>query len=281
MGNTSTRPDYDVAVGKREKVESTADQLGRHPAVVVAAAAGQVVNGIVHIIIGLIAIAVARGAGGTADQGGAMRAIDSTPAGSVGLWVAGIALLALALYSIAIATGEIREDAKEAVKSAGRGMTYGAVGGMAIIYANGGSSDGEETATSVSAELMSTTWGSWVLVIVGVAVLAVGGSMVAKGVRKTFLEDVDVSGQARRVFTVFGMAGYIAKGIAVGIVGILFVVAVITNDPEEAGGLDGALKKLTELPYGTFLLIIVGAGLITYGIFCFARARALARKRGR
>ncbi|HHT14127.1 MAG TPA: hypothetical protein GX013_13340, partial [Propionibacterium sp.] len=60
-------------MGKREKVESTAAEVERHPAAVLAASVGQVVNGIVHIIIGLIAIGVARGAGGSADQGGAMR----------------------------------------------------------------------------------------------------------------------------------------------------------------------------------------------------------------
>lgn len=43
--------------------------------------------------------------------------------------------------------------------------------------------------------------------------------------------------------------------------------------------MDGALKKLVELPFGVAILLLVAAGLIMYGIFCFARARALARKR--
>src|SRR5690606_16841117 len=113
----------------------------------------------------LIAIGVARGAGGSADQGGAMRAIDSTPLGSIGLWVAGIAMYALALHSFAEAVGEWRREKKEVVKCVGRGVMYAAVATMAIIYATGGSSDGEETADSVSAQLMQTTWGSWLLAI--------------------------------------------------------------------------------------------------------------------
>ena len=51
------------------------------------------------------------------------------------------------------------------------------------------------------------------------------------------------------------------------------VVAALTHDPEKASGLDGALKSLADLPFGTFILWLVGAGLIIYGVYCFARAR--------
>ena len=72
------------------------------------------------------------------------------------------------------------------------------------------------------------------------------------------------------------VTGYIAKGIAIFTLGILFVVAAVQVDPEEAAGLDGALKALTELPFGEGLLIVIGGGLIAYGLYSFARAR-LAR----
>ena len=71
----------------------------------------------------------------------------------------------------------------------------------------------------------------------------------------------------------FGVVGYIAKGIAIGVTGILFIVAAFTHDPETAGGLDAALHSLAELPFGPVILWIVGLGLILYGLFCFARAR--------
>ncbi|MGZ8804317.1 MAG: DUF1206 domain-containing protein, partial [Microbacterium sp.] len=70
-----------------------------------------------------------------------------------------------------------------------------------------------------------------------------------------------------------GVVGYIAKGIAIGVAGVLFIVAAITSDPDAAGGLDDALKALLALPFGPVILWIVGAGLIIYGLFCFARAR--------
>ncbi|GAA4888226.1 DUF1206 domain-containing protein [Tessaracoccus lubricantis] len=268
-------------MGKRDTAERTAKKVEQHPAAVLAASVGHVVNGTVHIIIGLIAIGIALGAGGSADQSGAMRAIDSTLPGSIALWVAGIAMFALALYSFATAITDVRSDTWDAVRGVGRGIAYLAVGSVALVYATGGTSDGEQSTETFSATLMQSTWGSWLLAVIGLVILAIGVGMFVKGVRKKFLDDVDVSGTFRRVFVVLGMTGYMAKGVAIAIVGVLFVLAVINRDPDEAGGLDGALKKLTELPYGSAILFVVAAGVIAYGFFCFARARTTARKRDR
>jgi hypothetical protein len=71
----------------------------------------------------------------------------------------------------------------------------------------------------------------------------------------------------------FGVVGYVAKGIAIAVTGVLFIVAAWTHDPQKAGGLDAALHTLASLPFGTVILWIVGAGLVIYGLYCFARAR--------
>ncbi|MHA7862014.1 DUF1206 domain-containing protein [Tessaracoccus sp. Y36] len=268
-------------MGKRQMVEDTAAEVERHPVAVMAASVGQVVNGIVHIIIGLIAVGIALGSGGSADQSGAMRAIDASPVGSIALWVAGIAMFALALHSFAEAATSVRREPWQAARAAGRGIAHVAVGSVAVVYATGGSADGEESTDSFSATMMQSTWGSWLLAVIGLVILAIGVGMFISGLRKSFLEHVDVTGRTRRVFTALGMTGYLAKGVAVGVVGILFVVAVLSRDADEAGGLDGALKKLTELPYGSALLIVIAVGVIAYGIFCFARASALANTRRR
>lgn len=261
------------------KVEQKASQIENHPVAAGFASVGHVVNGLVHILIGALAVGVATGLGGeSADKPGAMRAIRSTPVGGIVLWVAAIALFALAVYSVISAIGLAREDAKDAVKAAGQGIGFGAVGSVALTYALGGSSDGEQTNESISAQLMATTWGAVLLFIIGAVVLAIGIGMIVSGVKKKFLKDVDISGRFRTTFSRLGTVGYIAKGVAIGIMGVLFIVAVLTRNPDEAAGLDGALKTLIGLPFGVFLLVLVGVGLILYGIFCFAKARTVVRR---
>ena len=60
---------------------------------------GYVVLGILHIVIGVIAISIATGGGGEADQGGALEQIQKTPAGVFLLWTIVIGLAALATGS--------------------------------------------------------------------------------------------------------------------------------------------------------------------------------------
>ncbi len=73
--------------------------------------------------------------------------------------------------------------------------------------------------------------------------------------------------------TVLGVVGYVAKGIALFLVGLLFIVTTLQARPEESTGLDGALRAVREQPYGVYLLTLVGAGLICYGFYQIAKSK--------
>jgi hypothetical protein len=112
------------------------------------------------------------------------------------------------------------------------------------------------------------------LVLVGLLIAAIGVAIVVRGFTRAFEKYLDLpDGPAEKGIVIFGVVGYVAKGIAIAVTGALFVIAAFTHDPAQAGGLDSALHALAALPFGTVILWIVGAGLILYGLFCFARAR--------
>ncbi|MFE5408006.1 DUF1206 domain-containing protein [Microbacterium sp. NPDC056569] len=239
---------------------------------------GYVVLGIVHIVIGAIAISVATGGAGEADQGGAMEKIRDTPAGVILLWAIVVGLAALAVWQIAEAFLERDPDTKKKwgyrLKYAGTAVAYLAIAFTALVYALGGRSDSSQSSQSLSARLMDSPGGLLVLVLVGLIVLAIGIAFVVRGFTRAFEKRLDLpSGVARKGIVTFGVVGYVAKGIAVAVAGMLFVVAAFTHDPEAAGGLDAGLHALAELPLGSVILWVVAAGLMIYGVFCFARAR--------
>lgn len=251
---------------------------------------GYVVLGILHIVIGLIAISIATGGGGEADQGGAMEQIQKSPAGVFLLWAIVIGLAALAIWQISEAFLERNPDTKKKwgyrIKYLGTAAAYIAIAITALVYAMGGQSDSSESTESFSAQLMATPGGVFLLVLVGLIVAGVGIAFIYRGATKAFVKYLDLpSGAgdsdaeqtakkgARKGIVTFGVVGYIAKGIAIGVAGILFIVAAVTHDPETAGGLDDALKTLVALPFGPVILWVVGLGLVLYGLFCFARAR--------
>jgi Domain of Unknown Function (DUF1206) len=66
--------------------------------------------------------------------------------------------------------------------------------------------------------------------------------------------------------------GYIAKGIALAVVGALFVTAAVQNSSTKATGLDGALRSMREQVVGSWLLTGVALGIASDGLYSFARA---------
>ncbi|MEX1077584.1 MAG: DUF1206 domain-containing protein [Homoserinimonas sp.] len=241
-----------------------------------AARAGFVVNGLLHIVIGFIALGIAFGDGGEADAGGALSQLGARPGGQAILWGVAVGLWGLAAFEI-LETVLIRGTDKEAwgvrAKAAAKAIGYLAVGVTAATFAVGGSSDSGKQTQDFTAQLLGSPGGVLVLVVVAVGVLGVGVYFIAKGIRRRFIDDITVpAGTGGQVILTGGVVGYVAKGIAVAIVGMLFGAAAVTTDAGDATGLDGALKALTGLPLGNIGLTMIALGLVSYGVYCFVRA---------
>jgi len=258
---------------------SAADKAQDSAAFRVAARIGYVVLGLLHLLIGVIAISIATGSGGdSADQSGAVQRVAQAPAGMLLLWVVVVGLAALAVWQIADAVAERDPDTKKRwahrAKYAGTAVAYGAIALTALTVVMGGRSDSSQQSRTLSAQLMSSPAGLVLLVIIGLTVAVIGGAFVVRGVTKAFMKNISSpGGAAGRGIRTFGTVGYVAKGIAVGVAGVLFIVAAVAHDPNAAGGIDAALRSLASLPFGRIVLWLVGAGLVVYGLFCFARAR--------
>lgn len=242
------------------------------------ARAGFVVLGLIHVIIGSVAISIAAGASGDADQDGAMEQIRQNPIGGLLLLLIAAGLFALAVWQIASAflAADPAETKKwgTRIKLFGIALAYIVIGGMALVYAVGGSADSETASKTLSAVVLAAPGGVALLVIIGLSVAGVGVGFVVGGFTRGFEKLLDLpSGVARGGIVTLGVIGYFGKGIAVAVTGVLFVVAAVTQDPEKGAGLDAALHSLLALPMGPFILGAVGLGLAVYGVFCIARSR--------
>jgi hypothetical protein len=157
------------------------------------------------------------------------------------------------------------------LRSAGRAVVYLVLGLLAVGIATraaSGSGQGEET---ITAKLMSVPFGQVLVALVGAAVIGVGIGQIVRGVKQKFIEDLDRGAPpaVRRLGTV----GYSVKGVALCIIGGLFIWAAITYDPKKAGGMDDALSTIREQPFGSVLLVIMAAGIACFGVYCFFWAR--------
>ncbi|MCM3487047.1 DUF1206 domain-containing protein [Kocuria sp. CPCC 205258] len=247
---------------------------------VLAARAGYVAAGLLHVMIGVIALRVATGGSGSADQSGAVAALAGSPGGTVLLWACflGCAALAVFLFSEIFFGATQRSDRdrlKHRVKMGGQAVVYGAIGAVFGTYALGGTSDSSGSTQSLSARLMAHPAGTVLLIVVGLGLVVAGAFFVHRGVTRSFRENLKrlPPGTAGRAVMWLGTAGYAAKGVALAVLGVLVVVATVRSDPEQSSGLDGALKALQEQPFGAWILGAVALGLICYGVFMVVRAR--------
>ena len=166
-----------------------------------------------------------------------MEQIRQTPVGVLLLWIIALGLLALAIWQIAEAFLERDPDTKKKwgyrIKYVGTAIAYIAIAWTALVYALGGESDSSESSESFSAKLLATPGGVFLLVLVGLIVVAIGVAFIVRGVTRAFEKRLNLpAGVARPGIVTFGVVGYIAKGIAIAVTGVLFVVAAFTHDPE-------------------------------------------------
>lgn len=249
------------------------------------ARAGFIANGVVHGLVGILVLVVAFGGDGDADQAGAFRAVAAAPAGFVALWLIAIALWALAIWQVfdGILARDPDDGAVGAAKKWGRrigrwgqAVLYVVLGGIAAAAALGARPDAEQTTESASRDVLAVPGGGLVLAAVGIAIGVGGIVFVYRGAGRGFRDLVDPPPALGAVVTVVGVVGYVAKGVALLIIGAMLVISAVMIDPDAAASLDGAIKALLTLPLGRWLAGVIGLGFIAYGVFCCFRA-AFAR----
>lgn len=260
------------------QLRNAAGEASNSRALKVLARAGFAASGLIHLLLGYLAIRVATHHGAESDQSGALAQVAKLPGGTVILWLTVIGLFALGLWLVIQAFIGIGSSSKKrwvrSLVSAAKAAAYLALGWTAVTTAMGTATSASSSSQHATASILTLPAGRILLVVVGLIAIGVGIYMVVKGIRQKFREDISMpSGPAAKPVAVFGVLGYVAKGIAVFVVGFLFISAAITLDPNKASGLDGALKSLAKLPFGQVILIAVGVGLICYGLYSFVRAR--------
>jgi hypothetical protein len=246
---------------------------------------GLVSYGVVHLILAWLAVRLAFGdSGGNASSQGALHELAQNTLGLISLYVVGAGFLALVVWQgMEAIWGHRDEDGGKRVlkrlTSAGKALIYASLAVSAFKTATG-SSSGSGGTDGITATLMSAPFGVFLVGAVGVGILVVAGFLVYRGLAEEFRSKLDVKGTTGtdgRAYVLLGKVGYVSKGLAIAVVGGLFLYAALTHDPQKSGGLDQALHKVLQQPFGAPVLIVIALGFACYGAFCFAWARHLDR----
>ncbi len=259
---------------------SSAHEIANSRAVEIGARVGIGAYGVTHLLIAWLALRVAFwGSGQQASQKGAFQELSDNAFGKVLLWVIVLGFVMVALWRLSLAiwgyryVSDHKKQLRRRATAAGKAVVFGALAVLATRTAIGsGGGNGQQQAT---AGVLGLPGGQWIVGAVGLGILVAGGTKIYAGWKKKFEDDMSMPAdqKARLLLERIGQVGFIAKGISIGLIGILVFIAALRFDPAKASGLDAALRTLAQQPFGPWLLALVALGLAAYGVFCFFDAR--------
>jgi hypothetical protein len=272
--------------GRIHRLVENAREVTDHPLLEAVARVGLVAYGVLHLLIGWLAVQLARGSTRTdADQTGALQTVAGTPGGTVLLWLIGLGMLALALWQ----GGEVLRwwhgllDPQHVVRTAfvcakclAKAAVYAVLGATALLFALGLEYEADERFRELTGETLEVSGGPALVLAVAAGVVAVGLYTLVRGLTGGFMKDIDLPTAPDRwepLIEAVGRVGYVAKGVAFGLVGVLLWRAALTADVSSATGLDGAMTAIASVGAGPWLLGAVATGFGAFGVYALARAR--------
>jgi len=247
------------------------------------ARAGLTARGVLYLVIGWIAVMIAFGKSSQqADRTGALHVIGKSPPGEIALWllVAGFAGMVVWRLFEAVFGSADPEGQKRSTRLAAAGWAamYVVIAYGILIYALGIGSPQSSNQQSVdlTATAMRVPGGRVIVVLVGLALSGGGLALIYSAVRKRFVKRLSVgqiSAGTRRIVEWLGRVGGLARGAVFVTAGIFLIVAAVRAQPQQAKGIDSALRTLAQTPLGPWLLLAVAIGLIMFGAYSCCEAR--------
>jgi Domain of Unknown Function (DUF1206) len=242
---------------------------------------GLVAMGVSYGLVAVLAILLALGEGGKAeDRGGALQTIAEDGIGRVVVFVLAIGFGGYAIWRFAEAffdRGAEGRKPKGLVKRAGyfgKGSIYTGLCILAVGILMGASGDSNEK--QETAYVLDWPGGRYIVAAVGAGVAAAALWNAFRALSGKFKEELDTGSMGpagEKLLTIVAVVGLLARGVVFALIGTFLIKAAVEYDPSEAIGLDGALRKLAAQDYGPLLLGLVAGGLLAFGVFCLFQAR--------
>lgn len=247
---------------------------------------GFIARGVTYGVIGVLALALAFGAGtaGTQpDQQGALKLVAHAPLGFIALIVIAVGLLAYAIWKLSQAfygrgpEGGGGPSVGERAVNAGGGVVYLLLCALAVeILAGSGAGDSGGAPQKAAGGVLAWPAGRWLVGAAGVVLIGGCIYQVYYALTERFTRQ-DKTGEMtrhqRERFCTVAKVGLVGRAIVFALIGYFLLQSAITYDSANAVGIDGALARLHHQALGPWLVGLVGVGLLVFCAFSLYEAR--------
>jgi hypothetical protein len=247
------------------------------------ARAGLAARGVMYVLVGIIAVEIAvDGSQQQADRTGAVRLVAQTPVGSALLWLLVVGFAGMTLWRLSEAVWGSNEPggrkSSRRLASLARAVFYAVVTYGILRYALGigQPSSSDQQSQDLTTTALKYSGGRLVVTIAGIVVVGAGLYLMYRAYKREFLKHLRMgtaSPATRRTVTRLGQIGGMARGFVFGTVGVFLIAAALESNPQQAKGIDSALRALAHTALGPWLLVVVALGLITFGVYSWCEAR--------
>lgn len=282
--------------GRRTRMTSTSapatpsaavQQAARGDLPKAAARVGLAARGALYCVAALLALRLATGSAEEVDRGAVLDWLVDQPLGWLLVGAIAVGFAGYAVWRFARAITGAREgsepsegpsDVVHRLADVGRGLLYVVLTATAIKILTRGerASDGDRQEQEWTARVLEATGGRVLVGVLGLAILGGGVYLAVKGIRMKFDDKLRLEQMRpwqRTWLPRLGLVGYTARGVVFAVIGFFLVRAAVSYNPEEAVGVDGALKRLLEHNGGRSLVLGIAFGLLAFGLFSFVEAR--------
>ena len=239
-------------------------------------------RGVLYVLLAYLAVRVAFGQPNSrTDRQGALHTVARQPFGHVLLAALAVGFGAYAVWQLTMAAlgGSARAGSDKKGKrviALVNGVLYGFFCASTIALAAGsaGSAGGDKAEADLTSKVMQHSFGRILVGAVGAAVIVAGAVLAWRALSgKREVEFQPTSRSVRKGVEALAKVGLTAKAVIVAGAGVLVVDAALAFDPSRAKGLDGTLKSFAHTPIGPWLLVLIAAGVLAFGLYSLALAR--------
>jgi len=272
-----------------EKIEQTvekAEEIVRHPYIKKLAQFGFYTKGFLFIVIGILAIMVAIGekGGQISDASGALSRIAQATYGKVFLIIFIAGAFGHGAWNVLRGVADV-DNAGNDLQGIGKRIIAVSVGlfyfflawtAWSIVFTANVAVENGTMQKTFTAILLALPFGAILVAAIGLAVIGAGINECYRGLTGKVQEhfrQYKLEGNSRSIISVLGFLSFLARALIFGLIGWFFIAAAIEANPNEAIGIDGALRTLAASYYGKILLFLTSAGLICFGVLSLYEAK--------
>lgn len=245
---------------------------------------GFVARGVTYGIVGVLAAALALGAGTdgtTPNQQGALALVARAPLGKAALVVIAVGLLSYAVWKLIQGVaghgpeGGGGTSALDRISSIAGGIAYLVFFAIAVRVLTGSAGNASNGPRRAAAGVLGWPGGPWIVGAAGVALIAISLYQVYDALSGGFASDNktgEMGPDERRTFLVLGRIGLTARALVFALIGYFVLRTAIAFRPGNAVGVDGALARLHHQPLGPWLVGLAAAGLLVFSVYSLFEA---------